>query len=680
MCSGRRVGLLGFHRPGRLDLQKLQLAASLEVEGLVVRELSLRCFGLALLAACAAGACSDRGIDPTLTPDALWRPAQPDPPVVSLPPGIRVRAGSWNLHGGGEGTPAQVASFIAGLSLDVLALQESPPGYAAAIAEASEMKFVAEDDGRAIVSRYALSEITHVSLRNGRAFTRATASIEGALFAIYAVHIGWNVEGDLQARELIDEHLALDPVPHLLVAGDFNDEKYSSQNNILEEILADVWTALGLYPGERISWPSTAFDGSEGSQLIDLIFFRKTLPAIAVAGDVVNLSPVLSDHKPVWAELIYPRSTVPFSEDPFAVLRRLVLPSGENLLANPGAENGLDSWTLFGDPQAAASRGTQVSFQGGQFFTGYTSAAVGMRSSGSQLVDLSAHAEEIDRGFGALELSAMMTTAFNTIESATVTSNFVRPYDEGEIIVEALDAGGKSIARTTSKRRDTLAWHPYAETFPLPPSSRAARYTWMTHRKPTSGDSNDAAFDALFLGYRARDAATLLLGGNLLENFDAERGRLDGWTATRWRAGDSGAPLGLMLFPPQSYSGAGYFYLGGKETLEATAADDFAQTIALDAFESTLEEDLLAVRFGGRFRTWAATTSVVVSLELLEEDDKVWGSLVLPAFSAAEWTLLQGRAHIPKGAKKLRLVIAGADVPIGEAIFADDLFVLPERL
>lgn len=635
-------------------------------------------FGIALLI--SAAACADPGIDPALAPADLWRPAQPDPPAVELPSGIRVRAGSWNLHGGGEGTPTQVAAFVAGLSLDVLALQESPPGYAAAIAEASEMKFVAEDDGRGIVSRYPLDGVSHVSLKNGRAFTRATAMIDGVLFSIYAVHIGWNVEGDLQARELIDEHLALDPTPHLLVAGDFNDEKYSSQNNILEELLADVWTALGLFPGERISWPSTAFDGSEGSQLIDLIFYRRALPAIVVSGDIVNISPVLSDHKPVWAELTYPSSTVPFAADPFAPHRALTLPGGENLLLNAGAENGLENWIISGDGQAVAARSTQIPFEGAQFFTGYISDPEAMRSWGSQIVELTAHAEEIDRGFGALELSAMMTTAFNTVESATVVSNFVRPYDEGEIIVEALDAGGAAIAQTTSRRRDTLAWHPYAETFALPPSTRAARYTWMSHRKPTSGDSNDAAFDALHLGYRAAELASPLLGGNLLENGGAERGRLDGWTATRWHAGDSGAPLGLMLFPPQSYSGAGYFYLGGKETLEATAADALAQTIALDAFESTLEDDRLAVRFGGRFRTWAATASVVVSLELLEDGDKVWGSLVLPAFSAAEWTLLQGRAHIPRGAKKLRLVIAGADVQAGEAIFADALFVSPERL
>jgi hypothetical protein len=38
-----------------------------------------------------------------------------------------------------------------------------------------------------------------------------------------------------------------------------------------------------MYPGERISWPATTFDGSGGSQLIDLIYYRTTLPAIVIS-------------------------------------------------------------------------------------------------------------------------------------------------------------------------------------------------------------------------------------------------------------------------------------------------------------------------------------------------------------------------------------------------------------
>src|SRR5688572_23137797 len=186
-------------------------------------------------------ACGGDRIDPALTPEDLRLPIDVPAEPPPLPDGIRVRAASLNLHGGEEAPPERVAEFFAALSLDVLALQEAPEAYAAAIAADTELKHFAADGNRAILSRTPLENVRHVELKNGRAFTHATSTIAGALFSLYSVHIGWNVEGDLQARELADEHLAHDPVPHLIVAGDFNDEHYSSQNDILEQHLSDAW-------------------------------------------------------------------------------------------------------------------------------------------------------------------------------------------------------------------------------------------------------------------------------------------------------------------------------------------------------------------------------------------------------------------------------------------------------
>jgi hypothetical protein len=121
---------------------------------------------------------------------------------------------------------------------------------------------------------------------------------------------------------------------------------------------------------------------------------------------------------------------------------------------------------LTGGAQAVSERRSQRPHRGEKIFTGYDGTPDELRSAGTQRVELASKAESI---------------------------------------VEALDGGDRVLARETSKRRDTLDWHPYARAIPLPPGTRAARLTWMSHRKPTSGEGNDAAFDELYLGERRRD-------------------------------------------------------------------------------------------------------------------------------------------------------------------------------
>ncbi|MCA9773888.1 MAG: endonuclease/exonuclease/phosphatase family protein [Myxococcales bacterium] len=261
----------------------------------------------------------------------------------ALPDGIAVRAGSWNVYGGNFSDATTIGAALGALHYDVVGLQEVPHAvFAEDVAHAMGPEYTAYfGDGKALISRTPLVDAQTVSLVNGRGFVRATTVIAGVPFSIYAAHLGWNLEGNRQNREFMDEWVLPDPNPYLMVMGDFNDEHLSAQIDILEEDLDDVWTKLGLYPGERISWPSNRFDGDEGSQLIDNVFVRRAAGAIVLQGDVVNLSPVLSDHKPIWADLLFsPDPGAPFTEDPFAEARRpdAEFPENppENLLVNPG--------------------------------------------------------------------------------------------------------------------------------------------------------------------------------------------------------------------------------------------------------------------------------------------------------------------------------------------------------
>ena len=53
------------------------------------------------------------------------------------------------------------------------------------------------------------SRTAAVSLAAGRSFVHANTVIGGASFSVYVAHIGWNSEGDRQARELVAEAISL---------------------------------------------------------------------------------------------------------------------------------------------------------------------------------------------------------------------------------------------------------------------------------------------------------------------------------------------------------------------------------------------------------------------------------------------------------------------------------------
>ncbi len=63
---------------------------------------------------------------------------------------------------------------------------------------------------------------------------------------------------------------------------------------------------LGWAPSQRVTWPAFDFYGGEGAQTIDLMFCNKTSKGRLIDGEILNLSPILSDHKPVWGTIEFP--------------------------------------------------------------------------------------------------------------------------------------------------------------------------------------------------------------------------------------------------------------------------------------------------------------------------------------------------------------------------------------
>ncbi len=628
-------------------------------------------------------------IDPSVqVEDLILEPETPFSP--ELPEGIRLRVASYNIYGGNFADAEAIGNMLKTLNLDMVGLQECPESFVAPIAQAGGFPY-SYGSGIALLSKTELNDTELVPLSVGRSFLHAHSEVSGVMFSFYVAHLGWNAEGDLQFREFVDEHLKQDTTKHMVLVGDFNDEHYSSQVEIMEEVATDAFTKIGWYPGERISWPSTGFDDTEGSQLIDLIWFRKELPALVLDADVVNLSPVLSDHKPVWAELLYPSDPdSPFSSDPFEAQRDLFadFPTVDNrpanLLINPGAEDGTTGWTLSGEAVSVAERENQTPYKGSAFFTGFSTAPDDETrfSTGEQIVDLSEWAADIDAMKARLLVSGYMRTGFTIDEEGDIRSNIPKPNDEAEIVTEALDENGQVLLQLHSKRRDTLNWHPYADFLELPPNTRKARLSWIAHHKAYNGAGNDAAFDELYLGIDLLETSHQRLGGNLLENPGAEDIESTHWETTGWQSLPSMVPYGFIFFPPCSFSGERFFYGGGAFGVEAGEAGTslLAQVVDLSSYSDELASDQMALHWGGWFRTVDAANTLSLALEIYDGDGSLWGTIPGGELFDAEWRPLQNRTRIPAGAASVRLIVSSELSEVGTSAMADALYVIPERI
>lgn len=629
-------------------------------------------------------ACTEAAISPDLSAEDLVLEAKPPAAEVALPAGLRLRVGTWNLHGGGDGSPQDIGAALLALRLDVVGLQECPEDLATAVALAGGFEHHVWADGRALLAHAPLSDPTHHPFAAGRAVLHANLQHGGATFSVYDAHIGWNAEGDLQAKELTETLLEPDTNPYLVMMGDFNDEHYSSQIQIIEARLQEAMFTAGLFP-ERISWPASGFDGSEGSQLIDLIFFSPALRPVVVAADVVNLAPVLSDHKPTWAELLFPSPAAPpFDTDPFTELRdaQAVLPPPStrppNLLTNPGAEDGLTGWTAQGGFVAADQRDHQDPRSGQGLFTGFSRPGRRAYAYAEQAVDLGAYATLIDEGRAELLLEGFMATGYDVRTSSGAVSNSPRPYDDAETTVRLLGASGEFMGEWSSGRRGTLGWHPFATATPLPPGTRQAQVRLHAHHKASAGVSNDGVFDDLYLGVGALEQAHPRLGADLLHDGGFESGGTEAFDSTLWRALEDQEALGIMAYPPWTASGRWCLVTGLAPEGPASQAV-LRQDLDLSEHAQAQGAGELAVRWGGRLRTLDGRGQVELKLEVLDKDGTVFATLSAGAQAFAEWTHFEALSWIPPGASGARLVVQG-DLPrAGTALFADALYAWPER-
>ncbi len=239
-------------------------------------------------------------------------------PVPDKP--ITVRVASYNVEFGKSATPEQIGEMFKPYKLDIIGFDEAPDGdWTARVGKVLGMQysFVGKISSanhknkyKTILSRTPLEGNEEHKLTgrgwNPASVVRAVTKIDGVSFAFYSLHICKSGANDGHAHSLATKVLPEEATKRVIVVGDYN-------NNIGDAAMKTIEGA-----GFRATWNDLKIDLSKeftynaqnpknNLGVIDHILYNSLSGAQATAGGIIELEKPLSDHKPIWAEIVFPR-------------------------------------------------------------------------------------------------------------------------------------------------------------------------------------------------------------------------------------------------------------------------------------------------------------------------------------------------------------------------------------
>lgn len=230
---------------------------------------------------------------------------------------VRIRVVAYNVEKGSKGSAEEIAALFVKFRPDLIGFNEAPGGdwtaragavlgmnhaYLGRISSAGH-----KDKYKSILSRTPLSKQQEFELNVSRGWNpasavRAETEIRGIRVTFYSLHIARSGKTDGHAWQFVDQVLSKDDSQRILVAGDFNNEVGHPAMDTFEEAgMRPVWRDLNI----DLRRATTVVKRSRYG-IIDHILYNKRSGARASRGGVVTLVKPLSDHWPVYAEIVFP--------------------------------------------------------------------------------------------------------------------------------------------------------------------------------------------------------------------------------------------------------------------------------------------------------------------------------------------------------------------------------------
>ena len=239
---------------------------------------------------------------------------------------IKVRVAAYNVEFGKSTTPEQVGEMFKPYQLDLIGFNEVPDGdwtarvgkvlgmnhaYVGKISSANH-----KDKYKSILSRTPLqSTVEHeLTVRRKRSWNpasvvQAVMQIDGLPISFYSLHICRSKDSHNtgHAYRLANEVLPKEKTDQVIVLGDFNNNMGDVAMNMLEASgYRPTWKDLKIDVSKEFTYNALEPE-PQNSGVIDHIFYQGLPGAKVIDGGIIELKKPLSDHKPVWAEIAFPR-------------------------------------------------------------------------------------------------------------------------------------------------------------------------------------------------------------------------------------------------------------------------------------------------------------------------------------------------------------------------------------
>jgi len=238
---------------------------------------------------------------------------------------VTVRVAAYNVEYGKNTSPEQVGKMFKPYKLDIIGFNEVPDGdWTARVGKVLGMKhcYVGKissanhkDKYKSILSRTPLQGTAEheMSLKRKRCWNPASVvsavtEIDGVPIAFYSLHICASRSNHKtgHAYQLASEILPKETTDRVIVLGDFNNNMGDAAISTIETAgYKATWKDLKIDTSKEFTY--NALDPKKSLGVIDHIFSNTSANSKVTDGGIIELKKPLSDHKPVWAEIVFPR-------------------------------------------------------------------------------------------------------------------------------------------------------------------------------------------------------------------------------------------------------------------------------------------------------------------------------------------------------------------------------------
>ena len=236
---------------------------------------------------------------------------------------ISVRVAAYNVEFGKNASPEEIGRMFKPYNFDIIGFNEVPDGdWTARVGKVLGMKHVYvgkissanhKDKYKSILSRTPLqSTVEHdLTVQRSRSWNpasvvRAVTQIEGIPVSFYSLHICRSTDSDKtgHAYRLVNEVLPKDKTDRIILLGDFNNEMGDSALQKIEQTgMRATWEDLKIDVSNEFTY--NALDPKKNHGVIDHIFYSAQSKSKVTEGGIIELKKALSDHKPIWAEIVF---------------------------------------------------------------------------------------------------------------------------------------------------------------------------------------------------------------------------------------------------------------------------------------------------------------------------------------------------------------------------------------